>query len=651
MKKNILLLLFGLLVVARPLDFLQAQQKSEFLDDSDSYNYLDELKQKYLSNSKSLMIYSGSHELSSERTVNSDVLLLNGDLIIRGTLNGKAVVANGNIILKDNGRITKDAVAINGKVVFQDVSRVSGNVIQLKGNHSGNAFDETVNSEGEDTQEAEAADLPLLPKEVQKWTGDKDSDEQMSDESTSGDDIDRVNERMKARMERFNKKMKQWKYKVKSSGDGYSYSTDENSDDQEEDRGRTPNHTYDASFVRVDDDYQNQTENSQDDNNENANVQATGYNYYGPFLKKHPGYVNTSFVAFDYNRVDGLFLGLKLDRNHKIYDNKPFQIYGGLGYAFSEKAVRFQLGLDKFWGDEYRFAAGAELHDVTNTQDDWRVGQTENAVNALLFKNDFRDYFRTKGYSLQVSQNLNSYLKLAAIYRADDYTSLTNRTRWAVFFPNQDFRVNPLIDNGTMRTVTGQLSFNTAEKIQMGKNHVKRVGWNIFGEAERSYQRLNSDFQFTRYQLSVTRYQPLSRWENLDVRLMAGTATGTLPLQKTFYLGGISTLRGFDYKEFSGNNLVLVNVEYRISSGILKNDRIFFLRPFSAILFMDTGYAWNHPTHSIRKTFAGAGLHDVQTDIGIGLGDEKDLFRVDIAKPLSRKNGDYKIDLRVNYAF
>jgi hypothetical protein len=656
MKKNWLLILFVLSCALYNLSILQAQQNSDGSRDFDSINYLEELKQKYLSDSKSLLIYTGRHELRPGKEVNADVLLLNGDLVIAGTLNGKAVVANGNIILKRDGHITRDAVAINGKVVFSNAAQLAGNIIQLNSRDSDYDGEGNKDLQNEKNQLTEMPELPVMPKKSESVS---DNNKKNDDDEIFNGDIEGANramnessKKMKAlneRMEKFNRKMKQWNYNITSSGDGYSYSYGERQDsesDKEENRDHSRNSTYDASFVRVTDDDQ-----TNEGNNENSHIQTTDYTRDDYFYKKHPRLVNTSFFAVDYNRVDGVFLGAKLDRQHKMYAGKPFQIYGELGYAFSQKAARFQLGLDKFWGNEFRFSIGGELHDLTATPDDWRIGRLENALNAVLFKNDYADYFRTKGYSLQASQNLNAYLTLSVAYRADNYYSLTNRTNWAIFRPSQDFRINPAIDDGVMHSIVGQVSLNNVSNIQIGNYHSKRVGWNISAEGERSTKSLKSDFQFTRYQLTVTRYQPLSRWENLDVRLMLGTATGQLPLQKTFYLGGISTLRGFGYKEFGGNNMAMANVEYRISSGILHDDRVFFLHPFSAILFMDTGYAWNHPTTTLHKTFAGVSVQDLQTDIGIGIGDEKDLFRVDLAKPVSRKNSAIKVDFRINYAF
>lgn len=590
-------------------------------DSEDGDRYIEQIKDKYLPNSKSLTIFRGGHQLGSDKRIDGDILVINGDLVVYGELNGRAVVTNGNIIVKNSGHIAKDAIAVNGKVIFGDDTADKDGLT---------TFDNEDIEEETDSEELVSTPTPPVPPTPPSFNNDWAAKQSYEKEMER---FNREMEKFNRKMEKFNAKMKKWEEKAAQKKYDYSYEDDSEGRDGEDD-------TYSASFVRVDENPKDRWQKNRNDRSEMTY-----------FLSREPRYKYTNFFLFDYNRVDGLYLGLKLDRNHKIYSRKPFQIYGEAGYAFSEKAFRYQLGVDKVWGYAYRFTLGGELHDLTNSQDQAIVGDLENALNALIIKNDYRDYFRTQGFSFQASQYLNESLKLGASYRVDDYSNLQNNVNWAVFFPKHNFRINPMINEGRMVSYTGSVELNTVSTISAGKKHIKRVGWHIFAEGERSLKKLNSDFEFTRYTLSVARYQPVSRWENIDARVMIGAGTGDLPLQKIFAVGGISTLRGHDYKAFTGNQVFLSNIEYRLSSGILKDDKIFFLHPFSVILFMDNGYAWNNKVYAVREAFKGVRANDIQTDIGIGLGDEKNIFRFDIAKTVSEKNTDYKFNVRINYAF
>ena len=599
-----------------------------FAQDDESNESIESIKQRYLPGSKSVMILTGNYRIAEGTTVSGDIIVFRGDLVVGGILNGRAVVTDGDIAVKQNGQIDK-AIAIKGKVTYE-------------GNHSD--FSDTDGQEEllDDADEMETIPAPPSPPKVPKFgSGDqswRDFDIQMQAYKDRMEAFHHEMEQFNSRMDELTRKLNQkYSYSYKSRSD---YDEDDQDEDYEDDETAEDDRTHSASFVRVDDpgsDWRNDRKR-----------RSSGIKY---FLEREPRYKYTNFFLFDYNRVDGAYIGAKIDRHHKMYEHKPFEIYGEIGYAFSAKAFRYQIGLDKVWNRPYDFTIGGEAHVLTGSQDEWLVGNVENAFNALLLNRDYRDYYRKEGFSFEASQQLNDVLKVSALYKIDNYSSLDNEIRWSLFRPKQEFRVNPAIDEGRMSSYAGMVDLNTVSTVRTGKKYVKRVGWILHAEAERSLKSLNSDFEFTRYMVSAVRYQPLSRWENLDMRLMAGSATGIVPRQMLFNMGGISTLRGHDFKAFSGNQMILTNVEYRLSSGILKNDRIFPLHPFSVILFMDNGYAWRNQIYAAKDAFKGVHLSDLETDLGVGFGDEKNIFRFDIAKSVSEKNSDYKFNVRINYAF
>jgi len=625
--------------------------------------WLDQIRARYLSDSKNFMIVQGDYTIKAGRFMDKDVIVVNGDLYVEGTLNGSAVVTKGNIILDSGGEISKNAIVIHGKVIVDNNNQIAGKTMELDKEKSANdtgdkkdiAKSEKVESDETITNSPCDDQITELQNDLQSVNDKiKDLSDKIAKKQSFAAKFDDANIKEKMKLRGNHKK-----YDLdrdRNNDDNEEADRDEDSDnDQDNDnngKGRggnnSENYNYNYNYS-----YDYQYNNPSGDGNENGGDDVYEVNLEDEwmYVSPHSKY-KTGYFAMDYNRVNGLYLGLRMDKEHRIYSDKPFQIYGEFGFAFGNKDWQYQLGVDKFWGNRStRFTTGGEFHNMTATQDEWLVGNLENAFNAILLKNDYKDYFQTRGYSLHAGQNLNSNLRFTATYTNDQYFSETNHVNWAVFRPSHDFRVNPAINDGRMVTVAGKAELNNVSEYRWQRKITKRRGWKIEAEGERSMKSLNSDFHFTRYTLGVTRYQPLSRWENLDVRVLLGSATGDLPLQKTFYLGGISTLRGHDYKSLGGNQMALVNVEYRMSSGRFHEDRIFFLDPFSLILFMDSGYAWNNKIYAVNNLAQGTSLKDMQTDLGVGFGDESDLFRFDIAKSVSEKGSSYKFNLRLNYAF
>ena len=96
---------------------------------------------------------------------------------------------------------------------------------------------------------------------------------------------------------------------------------------------------------------------------------------------------------------------------------------------------------------------------------------------------------------------------------------------------------------------------------------------------------LGGDFGFTKY---VVDYQRVFRAWGRSVfvgRALIASAAGTLPLQEQFLLGGPSTVRSLSSGKYRGNNLVVVNLEYRFSLGTFIKQ----LGETQAILFADAG--------------------------------------------------------------
>ena len=355
-------------------------------------------------------------------------------------------------------------------------------------------------------------------------------------------------------------------------------------------------------------------------------------------------------LIFKYNRVEGLFLGLKFPKQF-VPEVGHFSAYGFIGYGFKSKDMRFQLGLDRWFFDpiDYRFEVGAELHSLTDTKDLWRIPYFENTLAALLLREDFHDYFAREGFSLHVSQNITPYLKGTLEYRNDDYSSLSNQATWSLFGGHKIFRPNPALEEyeGNMRSVYGELFFDNRDDLDF-----TTTGWFIKISAEVSSAELGGDFSFNRYLADVRHFWPVTSGENLDFRVMLGSSEGDLPLQKNFELGGISTLRGFRFKELSGNSMVLANLEYRIHSRFLGSEIPFLGEHFSLILFTDIGNAWgSNDTQGVTERLKMLKWSNLKHDVGIALADPEGDYRLNIARRTDRSDNNFVITFRISQPF
>ena len=127
--------------------------------------------------------------------------------------------------------------------------------------------------------------------------------------------------------------------------------------------------------------------------------------------------------------------------------------------------------------------------------------------------------------------------------------------------------------------------------------------------------------------------------------MVGGISDAPLPRQRLFYLGGLGTLRGYGFKEFVGDNMLLFNMEYRF--------RLARANPFSAAAtaFIDSGHAWHNGERPKINRF--------NTSIGVGLSLDSmmsydavqiDTIRIEIAHAL-RKSRNVNFILRLARMF
>ncbi len=358
---------------------------------------------------------------------------------------------------------------------------------------------------------------------------------------------------------------------------------------------------------------------------------------------------------FRYNRVEGLFLGLKLEKDDwRGRGQSWFDLYGHAGYGFARKRACYQIGLERNFFGKYGPIIGAEAHDVVHSEDEWIIPTFENSLAALFLREDFQDYFRRAGYSAYISHDLSEYLTLTAEYRQDHHYDLKRKTQWSIFGGDKKFRENPLIDEIEFRSVAATAILDTRNDYKYPNQ-----GWliNITGEfAGKDFK--NPTVDFNRYIVDIRRYQPITSGENLDFRVRAGSSFGHLPRQLQFDIGGLSTIRGYNYKEFANdssnqtNRLLLGNIEYRIFGRRSPFNRMLGGSDFSLILFADAGMVWSvADTVKAQQGFDHLDWDDLYTAVGFGIGNREGNVRLDFAKRMDRKGEPLVVTFRINRPF
>jgi len=144
-------------------------------------------------------------------------------------------------------------------------------------------------------------------------------------------------------------------------------------------------------------------------------------------------------------------------------------------------------------------------------------------------------------------------------------------------------------------------------------------GWYHSFSLEKAGGFLGGDYDFTKYNLTLRAYISTKFIEDvvdigsvkkitdnlskgvLALRAMGGMADTNLPSFAVYQVGGMNTVRGYNFGEFSGDKSLVFNVEYRFP--LAEN--------FQAVLFADWGQAWE-----IEQSI---NLEDLKFGRGVGI--------------------------------
>ena len=323
-----------------------------------------------------------------------------------------------------------------------------------------------------------------------------------------------------------------------------------------------------------------------------------------------------------FSPVDAISLPLRLDL--VAYDRSGFNytyVGGFASWKFGRDDAGFAVGMERPLLENSRLFVGAEIHDLTASDDMWRLLDLEQTVASLGFKNTFRDYYRRRGFQVHAGARPNSHNELLAAWRKDRHEPLPNATDFSLFRDDHEYRANPLVADAELGALVLAYRFDsrTLDDETVAQRFAKHVTDDLFRAGERSRgglrldwtseiasRSMNGDYAFTRHILNTRGAMRLGPRQSVALRGIVGWSDGTLPIERQFAIGGVGSIRAHTFKEAVGTGLALFNAEYGYTLPGFTDPGPW---SFRVLLLYDAGRVWE----PIR------GTDDWLTSVGIGL--------------------------------
>ncbi len=313
-----------------------------------------------------------------------------------------------------------------------------------------------------------------------------------------------------------------------------------------------------------------------------------------------------------FNRVEGFFLGAK----YASHAGSLLRVSGSVGYGFADNEPQFTAGVE--WKKESISLGLTAYRTVANIPDQGYYGQIAVALAALIDKNDYRDYYLTRGFRATVAVRAHHNLQITPSFTSEHQTPADNTTNYSFFSNDKFYRINPRIDEGYLRALGVAVHYGD-EPVPLDVVPANYIDLSV----ERSSPALaSSSFDYTRYTAGLT-YSMFTFGRNmlfapmLRVRVEAGTSSGTLPLQRAFFpdtrlsaYAPFGVLRGGIPKEFAGTKFVAVQAEhnFRTLPFLLLGLPFLYRNGIELIAHGGAAQTWTGDSSSLGGWYYEAGL-------------------------------------------
>lgn len=309
--------------------------------------------------------------------------------------------------------------------------------------------------------------------------------------------------------------------------------------------------------------------------------------------------------AFRYDRVQGFSIGLGY---HLRVPGLEFtDLVGTLRYGFSDDRLTGRLSLIRDApGGRFRVSGYRDVVSV----DPIALGPSfGNTFNAIFVAHDDADYVLATGGAASFETSLGVGWELSVTGRVERERSIVRQAKSGVndlLGGDGEFPENPPITEGTFGGGTVRLA------------HGGRTRWSLTADL------LGGGGATTLRSFGELR-QDVGGRAGLTLRVKAGIATTPLLPQMAFRLGGLNTVRGFDYGTLTGQAFWATQLDLTPLPGRV--------RP---VLFLDAGQTGTTSDLFDNKALVGA---------GVGLSLLRGFIRLDLSRRLSPDAARLRFDL------
>ena len=235
---------------------------------------------------------------------------------------------------------------------------------------------------------------------------------------------------------------------------------------------------------------------------------------------------------FHFNRAEGAYAGASLD-----FSPISPRLNLGLksGYAIDAQHWRRRCAITYRLPEGRQLFLGFDYHNEI-TRIPTVISTYEPTFTALFFKIDPYDYYHEEGFEVRTGIRILQKTNLGLQYNDLLQHSTNIATGYSIFRNRNDWRDNPAISDGRLRTMTTTVTLDTRPLLKI-KDRVRRYTTStytrlIIGVEHSDPDWLGSDFDYRRFWMNLDFKVRVPGLDIGQVFLFACESNGQVPLQR-----------------------------------------------------------------------------------------------------------------------
>ena len=352
---------------------------------------------------------------------------------------------------------------------------------------------------------------------------------------------------------------------------------------------------------------------------------------------------------YHYNSIEGSALDFGLFFND-LYDKR---LNSNLTFSdgFSDKKFKTDLSAQYLFGEYRTYSLSANYFDKLNILFNSSDAYSDliTTFSSLVLKDDFQDYYYSKGFKINLEGEVFPVLSLSAGFMNHTDKNAYKNTDFSIFYRKDKFAENPSIYETKINALTGGFKIDFRDYIEDGffRRRISLGNSYVIFRGNVTYSNksfLKSDLNFTKYEFTAYGILNTFRSSSLNFKVYGMYNNGKIPFQLLYSSPGnidavyqSNSFRTLNLNEVLGDRVLNVFLENNFGDELFRWLKIPVLKDSEVLLstFLNIGIS------EISDRSSSILVHPVKTfnhpfyEAGFGIGHVLFPFKIEFAWKLN----------------